>query len=100
MADDRMAVLDTVRKAMAKGDIDFLREGVRVLTLAGMGAAQSMDPVRSDRTIGRPEPPERSEPSEELRISRWIRVHPRGQCLRPPRGPAFVLVARSDFTGR
>lgn len=38
MADDRMAVLDTVRKAMAEGDIDFLREGVRVLAQAVMEA--------------------------------------------------------------
>ncbi len=27
MAEDRMAVLETVRKAVADGDIDFLREG-------------------------------------------------------------------------
>jgi hypothetical protein len=26
VADDRMAVLDTVRKALADGDVDFLRE--------------------------------------------------------------------------
>jgi putative transposase len=38
MADDRMAVLDRVRKAMAEGDIDFLREGVRVLAQAVMEA--------------------------------------------------------------
>ncbi len=31
MAEDRMAVLETVRKAIADGDVDFLREGVRVL---------------------------------------------------------------------
>ena len=28
MAEDRMAVLDTLRKALASGDVDFLREGV------------------------------------------------------------------------
>jgi len=38
MADDRMAVLDTVRKAIAEGDQDFLREGVRVLAQAVMEA--------------------------------------------------------------
>ena len=38
MAEDRMAVLDTVRKAMAAGDADFLREGVRVLAQAVMEA--------------------------------------------------------------
>jgi putative transposase len=34
MADDRMAVLETVRKAIAEGDPEFLREGVRVLAQA------------------------------------------------------------------
>ena len=38
MAEDRMAVLDTVRKAIATGDVDFLREGVRVLAQAVMEA--------------------------------------------------------------
>jgi len=31
-------VLDTVRKAIAEGDVDFLREGVRVLAQAVMEA--------------------------------------------------------------
>jgi transposase-like protein len=34
MADDRMTVLDTVRKAISEGDLDFLREGVRALAQA------------------------------------------------------------------
>ena len=38
MAEDRMAVLETVRKAVAEGDADFLREGVRVLARAVMEA--------------------------------------------------------------
>lgn len=38
MAEDRMAVLDTVRKAIAEGDRDFLREGMRVLAQAVMEA--------------------------------------------------------------
>ncbi len=38
MAEDRMAALDTLRKAMADGDVDFLREGVRVLAEAVMEA--------------------------------------------------------------
>jgi putative transposase len=38
MAEDRMAVLETVRKAIAEGDVDFLREGVRVLAEAVMEA--------------------------------------------------------------
>ena len=38
MAEDRMALLETVRKAIADGDVDFLREGVRVLAEAVMEA--------------------------------------------------------------
>jgi transposase-like protein len=38
MADDRMAVLENVRKAIAEGDVDFLREGVRLLAQAVMEA--------------------------------------------------------------
>ncbi len=38
MAEDRMALLETLRKAMAEGDVDFLREGVRVLAQAIMEA--------------------------------------------------------------
>ena len=38
MAEDRMAVLDTVRKAIADGDVDFLREGLRALAQAVMEA--------------------------------------------------------------
>ena len=36
-----MAVLETVRKAIAEGDVDFLREGVRVLAQAVMEAEVS-----------------------------------------------------------
>lgn len=41
MATDRMALLETVRKAIADGDVDFLREGVRVLAQAVMEAEVS-----------------------------------------------------------
>ena len=41
MAEDRMAVLDSLRKALASGDVDFLREGVRVLAQAIMEAEVS-----------------------------------------------------------
>ena len=34
MADDRMALIETLRKATAGGDVDVLREGVRVLAQA------------------------------------------------------------------
>jgi len=38
MADDSMALLETLRKATAGGDIDVLREGVRLLAQAIMEA--------------------------------------------------------------
>jgi len=38
MAEDRMALLETVRKAIGDGDVDFLREGLRVLAEAVMEA--------------------------------------------------------------
>ena len=41
MAEDRMAVLDMLRKATADGDVDVLREGVRVLAEAIMEAEVS-----------------------------------------------------------
>ncbi len=41
MAGDRMAVLDMLRKATADGDVDVLREGVRVLAEAIMEAEVS-----------------------------------------------------------
>jgi hypothetical protein len=41
MAEDRMALLEVLRKASADGDTDFLREGVRVLAQAVMEAEVS-----------------------------------------------------------
>ncbi len=41
MAEDRMAVLDMLRKASAEGNVDILREGVRVLAEAIMEAEVS-----------------------------------------------------------
>lgn len=41
MADDRMALIETVRKASAAGDVDVLREGVRILAQAIMEAEVS-----------------------------------------------------------
>jgi len=41
MAEDRMALLEVLRKATADGDTDFLREGVRVLAQAVMEAEVS-----------------------------------------------------------
>jgi len=41
MAEDRMALIETLRKATAGGDVDMLREGVRVLAQAIMEAEVS-----------------------------------------------------------
>ena len=41
MADDSMALLETLRKATAEGDVDVLREGVRMLAQAIMEAEVS-----------------------------------------------------------
>ena len=41
MAEDRMAVLEMLRKATSDGDVDVLREGVRVLAEAIMEAEVS-----------------------------------------------------------
>jgi transposase-like protein len=41
MADDRMALLETLRKATLDGDVDVLREGVRILAQAIMEAEVS-----------------------------------------------------------
>jgi transposase-like protein len=41
MADDSMALLDTLRKAIAEGDVDVVREGIRVLAQAIMEAEVS-----------------------------------------------------------
>lgn len=41
MAENRMTVLETVRKAMADGDVDFLRAGIEVLAQAIMEAEVS-----------------------------------------------------------
>jgi hypothetical protein len=37
MADDRMALIETLRKATAGGDVDVLRAGVRVLAQGDHG---------------------------------------------------------------
>jgi hypothetical protein len=61
MADDRMAVLDTVRKAINDGDVDFLREGVRVRAQAVMEAevTELTGPRRASATGRPPHAPQR-----------------------------------------
>ncbi len=41
MADDSMSLLETLRKATAEGEVDVLREGVRILAQAIMEAEVS-----------------------------------------------------------
>jgi putative transposase len=41
VADNSMALLDTLRKARGEGDVDVLREGVRILAQAIMEAEVS-----------------------------------------------------------
>ena len=54
MAEDRMALLEMLRKATADGDVDFLREGVRVLAQAVMEAEVSELTGRRPRASATP----------------------------------------------
>ncbi len=62
MADDSMSLLGQLRKASADGDVDLLREGVRLLAQAIMEAEVSeLTGVRQGRARSRapPDPPQR-----------------------------------------
>ena len=74
MAEDRVAVLDTVRKAIADGDPDFLREGVRVLAQAVM-EAEVTEAHRAAAWRAGSRPP----PHPPQRVPR----PPLGHCWRP-----------------
>ena len=51
MAEDRMAALELLRKAAGDGDLDFLREGLTMLTPAGHGRrGERQDRSRPRRT--------------------------------------------------
>ena len=99
MAEDRMAVLDTVRKAIAEGDVDFLREGVRVLAQAVMEAevTELTGAAKGERAPGPP-------PDEPQRLSGAALGHPGGHPrARDPEGPRRVvlpLAPRAPTTGR
>ena len=99
MAEDRMAVLETLRKAIADGDVDFLREGVRVLAQAVMEAEVSeLTGVATRRA--RPGAP--ADPPQ--RLSRAALGHPGGHD-RPghPAGPRRLVLpepARAAPAGR
>ena len=94
-----MALLDTVRKASCEGDVDFLREGVRVLAQAVMEAevAELTGAPRGER-----DPERRLGQRNGYRERRWgtrvgthraggaagARRHVPGRPARPP--PASV----------
>jgi putative transposase len=68
MAEDRMAVADAVRKAISDGDVDFLREGIRVLAQAVMEAEVS---ELSGLPHGERNPAERLTHRNGYRDRRW-----------------------------
>ena len=99
MAEDRMAVLETLRKAIADGDVDFLREGVRVLAQAVMEAeVTELTGVAQGRA--RPGAP----PDPPQRVPRPALGHPgRHDRARHPAGPRRLVLpepARAAPAGR
>jgi Transposase, Mutator family len=83
-----MAVLETVRKAMAEGDVDFLREGVRVLAQAVMEAEVS---ELTGVPHGERNPERRLTNRNGYRERRW---DTEGRHDRPgdPQGPRWLLL--------
>ena len=98
MAEDRMAVLETVRKAIADGDVDFLREGVRVLAQAVMEAevTELTGVPRGSATRSTADQPER--------VPRAALGHPGGHDRAgDPAGPRRLVLpvpARAPAAGR
>jgi transposase-like protein len=95
MAEDRMAVLDTVRKAIGEGDVDFLREAVRVL-------AQVITEAEVTELTGVPhgerDPERRLTRRNGYRERRWdTRV---GTSCRHPSGPSVRMVTRTEYGAR
>ena len=91
MAEDRMAVLETVRKAIAEGDVDFLREGVRVLAQAVMEAEVT---ERTGVPHGERDPEHRLTRRNGYRERRWdTRV---GTLSWPSRGSATARTSRAS----
>ncbi len=90
MADDSMALLETLRKVSAEGDGDVLREGVRVLAQAIMEAEVT---ELTGRAQGRARP--RAPPDPPQRVSRAALGHARGHDRRSPsRGSATATTSR------
>ena len=88
MAEDRMAVIETVRKAIAEGDVDFLREGMRALAHPVMKAEVS---ELTGTGQGRARPGATADQSE--RISRATLGHPGGhpRAVHPARPRRLLL---------
>jgi len=79
MAEDRMAVLEMLRKLGADGDVDFLREGVRVLAAALMEAevteltgVPTCGSCTAERDVHRPNPRQKSVLAQWLQDRRVI----------------------------
>ena len=90
MADDSMSLLETLRKASADGDVDFLREGVRLLAQAIMEAEVS---ELTGRRQGRARPGAPPDPPQ--RVPRAALGHPGGHHRpRRPAGPRRLVPAQ------
>ncbi len=88
MAEDRMALLEMLRKATADGDTDFLREGVRVLAQAVMEAEVS---ELTGAAQGRARP--RAPADVAQRVPRPPLGHPGGHDRpRGPQGPRRLVL--------
>ncbi len=99
MAEDRMALLEMLRKATADGDPDFLREGVRVLAQAVMEAEVS---ELTGLPQGRARP--RAPADVAQRVPRPPLGHPGGHHRpRDPQGPRRLVLPvppRAEASGR
>jgi transposase-like protein len=78
MAEDRMAVLEMLRKLGADGDVDFLREGVRVLAAALMEAEVT---ELTGVPKGERAPERRLTNRNGYRERRWVLTHPAMQVF-------------------
>ena len=98
MAEDRMALLEMLRKATADGDMDFLREGVRVLAQAVMEAEVS---ELTGLPKGERDPERRLTSRNGYRDRRWdTRVGTIGLDPQGPRRLVLPIPARAAPAGR
>ena len=93
-----MAVLETVRKALAEGDVDFLREGVRVLAQAVMEAEVS---ELTGVPHGERNPEQRLTNRNGYRERRWdTRVGTIGLAIPKVRDGSYYRACSSHVGGR